>query len=174
MPTQKTSVRTSVLEAAKNLHKRLGLPEVAKKYFDIKRTGRPKKSMFLKKKSAQKSTIKKSIPARQVIAEAKPKITKEQLINAESALGGQLFGPVPAGYRREFFLYRHNYWVYYESWQENGHKKESTITYEVRKTGVYKNPLGSGYRKISGTELSNFCHAVREYRRMIKAKLYQK
>ena len=160
----RTNVRASVKKAAKNISSRLNLPKVAKKYFDIKRIVFPKKPVSLKKK----------VSAKKIIASAKPKITKEQLINDESALGGQLFGPVPKGHQREFFLYHHNYWIYYETWYEGGHKKESAITFEVRKNGVYKNPLGSGYRKISGAELQNFCHAAREYRRLVKAKLYQK
>ena len=159
----RTSVRTGVKKAVQNISSRLNLPKVAKKYFDIKRIVLPKKS----------TTPKKKVSAKKIIASAKPKITKEQLINDESALGGQLFGPIPKGHQREFFLYHHNYWIYYETWYEGGRKKESTITYEVRKNGVYKNPLGSGYRKISGAELQNFCHAVREYRRLVKAKLYQ-
>ena len=95
------------------------------------------------------------------------------MINAESALGGTLFGPVPAGHRREFFRYLHNRWVFHESWiNESGEKIESTITYEVRENGVYKQPLGGKYVKITGAELENFRKAAKEYLKIIKAKLY--
>ena len=156
------NVKSSVKKAVKTIGDRLNLPKVAKKYFDVKRIVRPKKTVILKRK----------VSAKKVMASVKPKITKEQLINAESAIGGQLFGPIPNGHRREFFLYRHNYWIFHESWTEKGVHKESTITFEVRKTGVYKNPLGSGYRKITGAELKNFCLAIREYQKLVKAKLY--
>jgi len=115
-----------------------------------------------------------TVHSKKLTQHTKPKPTKEELINAESALGGKIFGPIPQGHRREFFLYRQNYWIFHESWVEGGSRKESTITYEVRKTGVYKNPLGSGYRKISGAELKNFCLAVREYQKLIGVKLYNK
>ena len=55
---------------------------------------------------------------------------------------------------------------------ENDQIKESTIAYEVRKNGIYKNPLGSGYRKITGAEAKNFCLAVKEYQKLVKARLY--
>ena len=100
------------------------------------------------------------------------KLTEADLINAESRLGATLFGAVPAGHRREFFRYRHNIWVYHESWTENDKRMESTITYKVQENGVYKCPLGGEYLKISGAELTNFRKATHEYLKLIKAKLY--
>ena len=166
MSTQKTSLKSMVINRLPQLVRPVKKLASAKKYFDIKRVILSKKSLNRQPKP------KKSTPAKKVIAAARPKITKEDLINAESAIGGQLFGPIPRGHRREFFLYRHNYWIFHESWQENGKHKESTITYEVRKNGIYKNPLGSGYRKITGAEAKNFCLAVKEYQKLVKAKLY--
>lgn len=103
---------------------------------------------------------------------ARLKLTEEDLINAESALGATLFGPIPKGHRREFFRFKHNTWIFHESWLENGQKNESTITYEVRENGVYKLPLGGEYVKIKGKELENFCRATAEYLKLIKTKLY--
>lgn len=100
------------------------------------------------------------------------KLTEADLINAESRLGATLFGVVPAGHRREFFRYRHNVWVYHESWTSDGKRMESTITYKVQENGVYKCPLGGEYIKISGAELANFRKATHEYLKLIKAKLY--
>ncbi len=100
------------------------------------------------------------------------KLTEADLINAESKLGATLFGKIPEGHRREFFRYRHNVWVYHESWTENGKKMETTITYMVRENGVYKCPLGSEYIKITGKELENFKRATIEYLKLIKQKLY--
>ncbi|MBR3264142.1 hypothetical protein IKF94_02860 [Candidatus Saccharibacteria bacterium] len=100
------------------------------------------------------------------------KLTEDDLINAESRLGATLFGPIPAGHRREFFRYRHNIWVYHESWTEGGKKRESTITYQVRENGVYKCPLGGEYIKITGPELTNFKRATIEYLKLIKSNLY--
>lgn len=100
------------------------------------------------------------------------KLTEADLINAESKLGATLFGPIPEGHRREFFRYRHNVWVFHESWTSDGKKFESTITYSVRENGVYKCPLGGEYVKISGKELLNFKKATVEYLKLVKRKLY--
>ncbi len=118
-----------------------------------------------KRKKISLKEIFRATPARQ-------RLTEADLINAESALGATLFGPVPNGHRREFFRFQHNIWIYHESWTENGKHLESTITYEVRENGVYKLPLGGQYIKIKGTELENFRKAVKEYAKLIKAKLY--
>lgn len=102
----------------------------------------------------------------------RPHLTEADLINAESSLGGTLFGPIPTGHRREFFRFRPNVWIYHEAWTENGRSLETTITYEVRHGGVFKSPLGGEYVKLKGGELDNFCLATKEYLKLIKAKLY--
>ena len=101
------------------------------------------------------------------------KLTYEELINAESALGRTLFGPIPAGHQREFFIAKKNVWIWHESWfNELGELKETTIRYEVRPAGVYKKALGGNYEKIKGDELDNFCTATRSYLNLVKTKLY--
>ena len=185
----RVTVKTSVKKAARSISEHINLPKVvtkfprlakpvkkitgARQYFDVKRVvhaSDSRKAKIVKKaKSVKNNKLVKSAKIVKI-----PKITREELINAESKIGAQIFGPIPSGHQREFFLYRHNYWIFYENWMEKGHKKESTIAFEVRRNGVYKNPLGSGYRKISGAELANFCHAVREYKKLVKFKLYQK
>lgn len=100
------------------------------------------------------------------------RLTEADLINAESRLGATLFGPIPAGHRREFFRYKHNIWIFHESWEENGKVVESTITYEVKENGVFKCPLGDEYKKIRGEELENFKKATRAYLKIVKSKLY--
>ena len=126
-------------------------------------------------KTSRKSSISPNKPTkRSIFAHSGKhlKLTEADLINAESKLGATLFGPIPAGHRREFFRYRHNIWIYHESWSQNGKKLESTITYSVRENGVYKCPLGGEYTKIEGAELQNFRHATRAYLNLIKQKLY--
>ena len=97
----------------------------------------------------------------------------DEYINAESALGRTLFGPIPAGHQREFFRDKQNLWIWHENWTENGEYKEITIRYEVREDGVYKKPLGRGYTKITGAELENFRHALRAYLKLVKTILYE-
>ncbi|MBQ9017982.1 hypothetical protein IJ118_02890 [Candidatus Saccharibacteria bacterium] len=97
----------------------------------------------------------------------------DDLINAESALGRTLFGPIPEGHRREFFTSRKNVWLWYESWVDAaGVFHDMTVRYEVRPAGVYKMPTGGRYTKIEGEELNNFTTAVRTYFDLVKSRLY--
>lgn len=100
-------------------------------------------------------------------------VTTADLINAESRLGSTLFGPIPNGHRREFFQHKKNLWLWHESWTgEDGKKKELTVRYEVRPSGVFKKPLGGRYTLLKGVELENFRHAVHAYGKLVKEKLY--
>ena len=101
------------------------------------------------------------------------KFTYEELINAESALGRTLFGPIPEGCRREFFESKPNVWIWHESFTDKlGRMEEMTIRYEVRPTGVYKKPVGGAYERLTGAELDNFRRAARSYLALVKTKLY--
>ena len=101
------------------------------------------------------------------------KLTYDDLINAESAFGRTLFGPIPDGHQREFFAFRKNVWIWYESWRDkSGAMQDLTVRYEVRPTGVYKRAGKGSYQKIEGAELSNFRLAVHSYLDLVKSKLY--
>lgn len=90
---------------------------------------------------------------------------EDDLINAESELGRNIFGPIPEGHKREFFHHQKNVWI----WHENG----TTIRYEVRPHGVYKRVMGSDYHKITGKELENFRNATKNYLELVKKHLYK-
>lgn len=102
------------------------------------------------------------------------KLSYDELINAESALGRTIFGPIPDGHQREFFAHKKNVWIWHESWTDKfGALQEMTIRYEVRPTGVFKRTPGkSSYEKIEGAELENFRRAAHSYLQLIKTKLY--
>ncbi len=101
------------------------------------------------------------------------RLTYNDLINAESALGRTLFGPIPAGHQREFFVAKKNVWIWHESFTDQfGISKEMTIRYEVRPNGVYKRSNGGNYEKIQGEELNNFRRAAHSYLNLVKTKLY--
>lgn len=101
------------------------------------------------------------------------KLTYDDLINAESALGRTLFGPIPEGHQREFFESRKNVWIWHESFIDGtGSLKETTIRYEVRPTGVFKKTSSQGYQRIEGDELKNFRRATHSYLELVKSKLY--
>jgi hypothetical protein len=101
------------------------------------------------------------------------KLSYDDLINAESALGRTLFGPIPIGHQREFFKHKDNVWIWYESWLDEAGKEQTiTIRYEVCPAGVYKKVAGSGYKKLEGAELNNFRMAAKNYLNLVKTKLY--
>ncbi len=101
------------------------------------------------------------------------KLSYNDLINAESELGRTIFGPIPMGHRREFFMARTNFWIWHERYTNtNGRLEEMTVCYEVRPAGVYKKLQGKGYQKIEGAELDNFRKATRSYLELVKTKLY--
>lgn len=126
-------------------------PEATKKRASAKRKSR---------KTAQKSAYT-------------TKFSYADLINAESALGRTLFGPVPVGHQREFFTSRRNVWIWHESWTDKfGALQAMTVRYEVRPTGVYKRANQGKYERIEGSELDNFRQAARAYLDLVKTKLY--
>lgn len=97
----------------------------------------------------------------------------EDLVNAESAVGRTIFGPVPDGCQREFFEYKKNIWIWHErQLNPNGIVQEMTVRYEVRPDGVFKRPGDGPYCRIEGAELENFRNAARMYLNLIKTKLY--
>lgn len=87
-----------------------------------------------------------------------------ELLNAESALGRKVFGPVPEGHTREFFHHKKNVWI----WYENG----VTMRYEVREHGVFKKINDGKYQKITGKELENFRQATKAYLKLVKTHIY--
>ncbi|MBQ3436455.1 hypothetical protein IJG26_00640 [Candidatus Saccharibacteria bacterium] len=101
------------------------------------------------------------------------KLSYDDLINAESELGKTLFGPIPIGHQREFFMCKGNVWIWHESYLDKfGAMQEMTIRYEVRPTGVFKRAGQQDYKKLEGEELMNFRKAARSYLELVKSKLY--
>lgn len=100
--------------------------------------------------------------------------SRAELINAESRIGSQIFGPIPVGHRREFFHHQRGVWIWHEDWtdQQSTHQ-ELTIRYEVRLSGIYKKVAAGKYFKLEGDELTNFRQATHTYLKMVKSYLYQ-
>ena len=103
----------------------------------------------------------------------KPKLSYDDLINAESAVGRTIFGPIPLGHQREFFESKKNVWIWHENWPNQiGVMEGMTIRYEVRPDGVFKKVNNGMYTKIEGAELDNFRNAAKTYLNLVKNKLY--
>ena len=100
------------------------------------------------------------------------------LIHHEAKIGSQLFGPIPAGHRREFFCLDEHTWVWHEEWtDETGKRRVVTTRYDIRPDKVLKSQGLMSYQALSPDEERNFYQAVRvygervslEYARMLNA-----
>jgi hypothetical protein len=89
----------------------------------------------------------------------------KSLIHFEGRIGGELFGPVAPGARREFFCLDEHTWVWHEEWidEPSGKRLALTTRYDVRANGVLKSQGGKSYQKLKGQEALNFYNAVLSY-----------
>lgn len=95
-----------------------------------------------------------------------------QLLREEARMGGQLFGPVPAGRRREFFCLDRYTWVWHEEWTDaQGKEHVVTTRYDIRPQGILKSQGHNSYQLVQGAELRNLYQAARLYRDNIYAQL---
>jgi hypothetical protein len=94
------------------------------------------------------------------------------LMHYEAQLGGQLFGEIPKGTRREFFRLDERTWVWHEEWSdENGKHHVVTTRYDVRPTGVVKSQGPNAYQSLTRDEAYNLYNAVHLYHERVGAEL---
>lgn len=100
--------------------------------------------------------------------------TERELIQKESEIGSQLFGPIPAGHHRQFFNLDRSTWIWYEEWVDPATKKrqEATIRYEIHQNGILKAQEGARYNFLEGQELTNFITAVQIYYERTMREIY--
>ncbi|MBP9667406.1 hypothetical protein KBD87_01175 [Candidatus Saccharibacteria bacterium] len=102
-------------------------------------------------------------------------VTERQLIQLESEIGKELFGPIPAGHRREFFSLDADTWIWHEEYKDEKSVQHSVTTrYEVQKNGVLKVQDGSRYSFLEGSELQNFGLAVQSYYERVMREIYRR
>lgn len=95
-----------------------------------------------------------------------------KLMRHEAKIGGQLFGPVPKGGRREFFCLDKHTWVWHEEWTDrNGQHQYATTRYDFRPNGVVKSQNGQ-YKPVSYREAQNLRSAMLMYRERVNKELY--
>jgi hypothetical protein len=103
------------------------------------------------------------------------KLTERELIELEAEIGGKLFGPIPAGHRREFFCLDEHTWVWHEEWvDENRQRKVTSTRYEIHDNGILKAQDGKVYKFIEGAELRNLVLAIRLYYEAVARGIYQR
>ena len=103
------------------------------------------------------------------------KLSRRQLIQKESEIGGSLFGPVPEGHHRQFFNLNRRTWIWYEEWaDENGKQHSMTTRYEVHKNGILKVQEGTLYHFIEGQELANLVTAIQAHYERVARDVYRR
>ena len=97
------------------------------------------------------------------------------LMRKEAKIGGQLFGSVKPGGRREFFCLDERTWIWHEEWvdEKTGQHYVVTTRYDVRPNGIIKSQDGQPTRLIDLNETRNFLSAIRHYNYRVKTELYQ-
>lgn len=95
----------------------------------------------------------------------------KSLIHWEGQVGGQLFGQLPQGGRREFFCLDENTWVWHEEWTDNAGRHTMTTRYDVRPNAVVKSQGSNTYEALTDDELRNFLAAVLMYQQKVVPEL---
>jgi hypothetical protein len=102
-------------------------------------------------------------------------LTERQLIELESEIGRELFGPIPEGHTRDFFCLDDTTWVWHETWRDANNKQQMLTTrYEAQPGGILKVQDGKVYKFIEGDELGNFTVAVRLYYEQVMREIYKR
>jgi hypothetical protein len=96
------------------------------------------------------------------------------LLREGAKFGGQLFGPIPDGHRREFFCLDRHTWVWHEEWTDaNGKHHAVTTRYDVRPSGVLKSQGANSYQHLSPQETRNLYYAAKQYTEKFGAELHR-
>jgi len=88
----------------------------------------------------------------------------KSLVHWEGQVGGQLFGPVQSGGRREFFCLDEHTWVWHEEWNDDNGRHALTTRYDVRPNGILKSQGSNDYQALAPQELRNLMNAITLYR----------
>lgn len=104
------------------------------------------------------------------------KLTERELLRLESQIGATLFGPVPAGHRREFFCLDDKTWIWHEEGTDpvTGKETQATTRYEVQDKGILKVQEGARYSYIEGAELDNLVTATQLYYEQVARTIYHR
>ena len=96
------------------------------------------------------------------------------LIRTEAGIGGNIFGSVPNGHRREFFCLDKHTWIWHEEWlDDKGVRQTMTTRYDIRPDGILKSQGGKGYSPVTPSEARNLITAAKEYRNRTFNQLYR-
>jgi hypothetical protein len=95
----------------------------------------------------------------------------KSLLHWSAKIGGELFGPIPKGTRREFFCLDERTWVWHEEWNDKSGRHIVTTRYDVRPNGIYKSQGSNSYQALSTEEARNLYNAINLYYQRIRPEL---
>ena len=98
---------------------------------------------------------------------------ERDLIRMEASLGGELFGAVPKGHRRDFFCLDEHTWIWHEEWLEQGKRKVVTTRYDVRQSSILKSQVGQPYQPVNSVEAHNLLLATQLYGQRVSEQYQQ-
>ena len=104
------------------------------------------------------------------------KLTERELIQLESEIGKNLFGPIPDGNRREFFCLDEKTWIWHEEFKDSatGRMKSATTRYELQGDKILKAQEGARYSYLEGDELKNLLTAINMYYEQVARRIYRR
>lgn len=95
------------------------------------------------------------------------------LLRREAKIGGEIFGPVAEGGKREFFCLDEHTWIWHEEWLDaNAQRQIKTTRYDIRPTGILKAQDGQTYQHVSIEEAERLLQAAKLYETRIRSELY--
>ena len=113
------------------------------------------------------------VKPKQDIAQQKRTAIYRNLLRKEAEIGGQLFGPVPKGGRREFFCLDDATWIWHEEWMDaQGQKQIRNTRYDIRPTGILKAQNGQDYHMVSLEEADHLRTAIHVYVQRVMQSMY--
>ncbi len=105
-----------------------------------------------------------TVPAKKQTVEQRRAEARKALIHWSGKVGGELFGPLQPGGRREFFCLDERTWVWHEEWTDQAGKRHIVTTrYDVRPNGVFKAQGNNPYQLLSAEEARNLYNAIALY-----------
>lgn len=118
---------------------------------------------------------KKALQARRARKETvRRTLIQRELIRREAAIGGQLFGEVPQGVKREFVCLNETTWMWHEEQiGPDGQLQSSTTRYDVRPGGIiYRMQPGQPYEQVSELEAQRLREAAILYNKTVRQQIY--
>lgn len=95
-----------------------------------------------------------------------------RLMQQEAMIGGQLFGPVEPGRRREFFCLDEHTWIWHEEWTDaQGQQQVRTTRYDIRPDSIIKSQNGQ-YMSVTLEEAERLSQAAHLYRQRVRREVY--